>query len=97
MAQTTFCGKAEEVQQRDVQALFSYPATTFCEIIAYRTKNGTAGKVKVTRHKLITVGDPTTDHASAPNGSTADDYTNGDTYVKTGAPGSGIDGTWTQT
>jgi len=42
-------------------------------------------------------GDPSTPCASVPNAWLFVDHTNADTYVKTGAPGSGTSGTITQT
>jgi hypothetical protein len=72
----------------DYEAAYSYPATSYIFPM-----QGSAGVV----HLIWYAGAPSTLFDSAPNGSVLTDTTNGDTWVKTLAVGSGANGTWTQT
>ena len=78
------------VEPVDPVLAFGYPATAFVE-----TKNVGNGSFLHYIHYAGAITDGL--FANAPNGSVGIDTTNGDTYVKTGAPGTGVDGAWTQT
>jgi len=72
----------------DVVVDLGYPATSFVEIIQWA--GGTV-------HDIRYAGAPASLFNNAPNGSHFIDTTNSDTYVKSLAVGSGIDGSWVQT
>ena len=73
----------------DPVAAFSYPVT----VSGLRISQNGLGEV----HEIWNAGAPSTDFTKSPNGSTLVDTTNSDTYVKAGAVGSGIAGSWVQT
>jgi hypothetical protein len=71
----------------DVHEALAYPATASVHVM--QSDLGTV-------HHIYYAGVPSTDFANAPNSSVLFDNTNGDAYIKLGAVGSGIGGTWTK-
>ena len=101
MADNYLFGFIENTDNQDVTTIYS---VTTDGAVGVRFTNPGAGHTvgggltsAVYTGIIWNAGDPTTPCASVPNGWIAVDHTNGYTYVKTGAPGSGIGGTWTKT
>ena len=73
----------------DPIAAFAYPTTG---VSGLRISQNGLGEV----HEIWHAGAPSSLFTKSPNGSVLHDVTNSDTYIKAGAVGSGIAGSWVQ-